>query len=121
MKYADMPLAMWLVFVKSFRNNLITVLGIKPSEAKEITQKAKRKYKEIIAKIPEFEKKDRFKMNLVSCAMYTASRRTGHYPERLLADPIYRTRDNRKFCKLHGIRLSGPKLGRPSFTKQTIS
>ena len=60
MKYTDMPLAMWLVFVKSFRNNLTTVLGIKPSEAKEITQKAKRKYKEIIAKIPEFEKKDRF-------------------------------------------------------------
>ena len=43
--------------------------------------------------------------------------RTGHYPERLLADQIYRTRDNRKFCKLHGIRLSGPKLGRPSLTK----
>ena len=32
--------------------------------------------------------------------------RTGHYPERLLADQIYRTRDNRNFCKLHGIRLS---------------
>lgn len=26
--------------------------------------------------------------------------RTGHYPERLLADQIYRTRDNRNFCKL---------------------
>ena len=45
--------------------------------------------------------------------------RTGYYPERLLADQIYRTRDNRNFCKLHGIRLSGPKLGRPSFTKQS--
>ena len=33
---------------------------------------------------------------------------------------IYRTRDNRKFCKLHGIRLSGPKLGRPSLTKQSV-
>jgi len=42
--------------------------------------------------------------------------RTGHYPERVLADQIYRTRDNRAFCKLHGIRLSGPKLGRPSET-----
>lgn len=42
--------------------------------------------------------------------------RTGHYPERVLADQIYRTRDNRGFCKLHGIRLSGPKLGRPSET-----
>ena len=34
--------------------------------------------------------------------------RTGHYPERLLADQIYR------------IRLSGPKLGRPSLTKQSV-
>lgn len=40
--------------------------------------------------------------------------RTGHYPERVLADQIYRTRDNRSFCKSKGIRLSGPKLGRPS-------
>lgn len=40
--------------------------------------------------------------------------RTGYYPERVLADQIYRTRENRNFCKEHGIRLSGPKLGRPS-------
>lgn len=42
--------------------------------------------------------------------------RTGFYPERVLADQIYRTRDNRAYCKLHGIRLSGPKLGRPTET-----
>lgn len=40
--------------------------------------------------------------------------RTGYYPERVLADQIYRTRDNRALCKKHGIRLSGPKLGRPN-------
>jgi hypothetical protein len=40
--------------------------------------------------------------------------RTGHYPERVLVDQIYRTRYNRTYCKLKGIRLSGPKLGRPS-------
>jgi transposase, IS5 family len=39
--------------------------------------------------------------------------RFGHYPESVHADTIYRTRDNRKFCKKHGIRLSGPPLGRP--------
>jgi hypothetical protein len=39
--------------------------------------------------------------------------RFGHYPEAILADTIYRNRDNRAFCKEHGIRLSGPKLGRP--------
>ena len=39
--------------------------------------------------------------------------RTGHYPERVLADKIYRNRDNLKYCKQHNIRLSGPALGRP--------
>ena len=40
--------------------------------------------------------------------------RFGCYPESVHADKIYRTRGNRKFCKKHGIRLSGPPLGRPS-------
>jgi len=40
-------------------------------------------------------------------------KRTGHYPSRILADKIYRNRDNLAFCKLHHIRLSGPALGRP--------
>ena len=39
--------------------------------------------------------------------------RTGHYPERVLADTIYRNRENRRYCKAHGIRLFGPKFGRP--------
>ena len=33
--------------------------------------------------------------------------RFGCYPEVVLADQIYRTRDNMKFCKDKGIRLSG--------------
>lgn len=40
--------------------------------------------------------------------------RTGHYPERILADKIYRNRENLTFCKVHGIRLSRPPLGRPA-------
>ena len=39
--------------------------------------------------------------------------RTGHYPERVLADKIYRNRNNLGYCKEYGIRLSGPALGRP--------
>jgi hypothetical protein len=39
--------------------------------------------------------------------------RVGRYPERILADKIYRNHDNLQYCKLHGIRLNGPKLGRP--------
>lgn len=39
--------------------------------------------------------------------------RTGHYPERILADKIYRNRNNLAYCKERNIRLSGPALGRP--------
>jgi len=43
-------------------------------------------------------------------------RRFGHYPQRILADKLYRSQNNRAFCKMHGIHLSGPKLGRPGKT-----
>ena len=43
--------------------------------------------------------------------------RFGHYPQSVHADKIYRNQDNRRYCKKHKIRLSGPKLGRPP--KQT--
>ena len=46
--------------------------------------------------------------------------KTGHYPERVLADQIYRTRDNRKYCKVNGIRLSGPALGRKPENEDTL-
>lgn len=39
---------------------------------------------------------------------------TGQYPERVLADKIYRTKENRAYCRKHGIRLSGTKHGRLS-------
>ena len=39
--------------------------------------------------------------------------REGHYPSRILADKIYRNRENLNYCREHGIRLSGPALGRP--------
>lgn len=37
----------------------------------------------------------------------------GCYPESVHVDKIYRTRENRKWCKERGIRLSGVPLGRP--------
>jgi len=46
--------------------------------------------------------------------------RTGFYPEVALADKIYRNRENRRYCKERGIRLSGPALGRRP-TGQTIN
>lgn len=38
---------------------------------------------------------------------------TGFYPESVHVDQIYRTRENRAYCRERGIRMSGPPLGRP--------
>jgi len=43
--------------------------------------------------------------------------RFGHYPEVVLADQLYGSRDNRKYLKEKGIRFGGKALGRPP--KQT--
>lgn len=48
-------------------------------------------------------------------------RRCGHYPEVICADQIYRTRANRSFCQRHGIRLSGPRLGRPKSDPELVA
>lgn len=40
-------------------------------------------------------------------------KRTGHYPERVLVDQIYRNQKNRAYCKSKNIRISGKALGRP--------
>jgi len=39
--------------------------------------------------------------------------RYGHYPEKVLADPIYGTRKNRDYLKQRGIHFAGKPLGRP--------
>jgi IS5 family transposase len=39
--------------------------------------------------------------------------RHGYYPESVHVDKIYRTRDNIRYCREKGIRISGPRLGRP--------
>ena len=72
MKYAGMPFGMWTMFAGSFQKQLTAVFGYDTDTAKTITKKAKPKYKAIIADLPEFEKADRFKMNLVNCAMIGA-------------------------------------------------
>ena len=72
MRYAGMPAGMWALFVGSFRCKLAEVLGYGGPEAEEITKKAHGKYRELIGKLPDFEKGDRFQMNIVSCAMLAA-------------------------------------------------
>ena len=44
-------------------------------------------------------------------------RRSGYYPESVLADGIYGNRENRRYMKERGIRFGGKALGRPP--KQT--
>jgi IS5 family transposase len=48
-------------------------------------------------------------------------RRHGHYPAVICADQIYRTRASRAFCQRHGIRLSGPRLGRPKSDPELVA
>jgi IS5 family transposase len=48
-------------------------------------------------------------------------RRYGYYPKAICADQIYRTRSNRAFCQRHGIRLSGPRLGRPKNDPELVA
>ena len=72
MRYIGMPKGMWLLFHRSFREKLVSVLGFDRTTAAETEKKALPKYREIIAGLPEFEKADRFKMNIVNCAMLAA-------------------------------------------------
>lgn len=65
-------MGMWAVFSKSFRKQLTVVFGYDTVTAKEIEKKAKPKYRKIVRDLLEFEKEDRFKMNIVNCAMLGA-------------------------------------------------
>ena len=65
-------MGMWALFAGSFRRQLTAVLGYDAETAKDITKKAKPRYRQIISELPEFEKADRFKMNIVNCAMLCA-------------------------------------------------
>ncbi|MGZ5303266.1 MAG: IS5 family transposase [Bacteroidia bacterium] len=44
--------------------------------------------------------------------------RYGHYPERVLADPLYGTRANRDYLKQRGIRFAGKPLGSPETSQR---
>ena len=107
MKYAGMPMGMWALFAGSFQNQLTAALGYDVAAARAITKKAKPAYKRIIAGLPEFEKGDRFKMNLVNCAMIGAfilsmperpkvDRLTDYYAKSMMTKPT------KWFCRMSG-------------------
>ena len=117
MKYAGMPMGMWALFAGSFQKQLTAVFGYNAAAARAITKKARPKYRQIVADVPEFEKADRFKMNLVNCAMLSAfilsmperpdvARLTDYYAKAMMTGPM------RWFCR---------KSGRNKFTPQDIA
>jgi transposase, IS5 family len=55
-----------------------------------------------------FNESTDFKTQIESYKNYT-----GYYPESVHVDKIYRTKENRAWCKERGIRISGVPLGRP--------
>lgn len=116
MKYYGMPWAMWLLFSSSFEKQLKVVFDYSDSVAKTVMKKAKPKYKQIISEIPEFEKEDRFKMNIVNAAMIGAiilsmpsrpgvEKLTVYYADSMMTAPM------KMFCR---------KSGKNKFTEKDI-
>ena len=107
MKYIGMPMGMWVLFRRSFREKMVSVLGYDERRAARITREAKPRYRKIIAKLPEFEKADRFKMNIVNCAMLSAfllsmetkppvEQLTEYYGQAMMIRPM------KWFCRMSG-------------------
>ena len=107
MKYVGMPMGMWVLFRRSFRKKMVSVLGYDERRVARITREAKPRYRKIIAKLPEFEKADRFKMNIVNCAMLSAfllsmetmppvEQLTEYYGQAMMIRPM------KWFCRMSG-------------------
>ena len=107
MKYMGMPAGMWLMFKNSFRRQMVSVLGMDAQTAAQTTAAAGPRYRQIIQKLPEFEKADRFKMNIVNCAMLSAfvlsmpqrptvEQLTEYYAASMMTGPM------KRFCRMSG-------------------
>ena len=107
MRYAGMPMGMWALYRRSFQKRLVSVLGFSENNAKMIAAAAKPQYKAIIRKLPAFEKGDRFKLNIVNCAMFASfllsmkkkpdtERSTAFYAQAMMTAPT------RLFCRMEG-------------------
>ena len=79
MKYGMMPRVMWLLFHGSFEKALETELHQK--NGKEIMRKAHKRYKEILTDVDEFDPRDRFLVNILSCAMFSGVYLSLHIPQ----------------------------------------
>ena len=72
MRYDGMSIGIWWLFAGSFRRQLSDVFGYDGDTARAVMAAAKKTYRTILAELPAFEKADRFKINLLSCAMLGA-------------------------------------------------
>ncbi len=72
MKYSGMARFMWPIYRRSFASALTSVLGYNRRSADRIMRCAMDRYQSIISKLPEFEKDDIFKNNILSCSMLIA-------------------------------------------------
>ena len=117
MHYFGMPMGMLVLFAGSFRKQLTAVFGYDAATARAVAKKAKPQYRQIIAGLPEFEKGDRFKMNIVNCALLGAfilsmperpdvERLTKYYADAMM------TKSMRWFCR---------KSGKSKFTRQDLA
>ena len=116
MKYMGMPLGMWALFAGSFQKQLTATFGYDVQTAKAITKHAKPKYQEIIRELPEFEKADRFKMNVVNTAMLGAF--VLSMPERPDVEKLTEYYADAMMTKL--MRWFCRKSGRKKFTEKDI-
>ena len=117
MKYLGMPMGMWALFAKSFQKQLVLTLGYDAKTAKTVLKQAKPEYRRIIDRVPEFEKGDRFRMNIVNCALLasvllhlparpTVEALTDYYANAMMTKPM------RWFCR---------KSGKQKFTEKDIA
>lgn len=101
----------------SFEKNLIKDFGLTKDEAKKVILKAKPKYRNIIEALPEFEKEDRFKTNIVNCAMLISF--LTYLPQKPELNDVTRYYEDamttlvmKKFCR---------KSGKNKFTEKDIA
>ncbi len=70
MKYGFMQKLMWAGYKGTFRKQLTETL--REGNPKAVMKAAHEKYKEILAGVDEFEKGDRFLVNILSCALLSS-------------------------------------------------
>lgn len=70
MKYGFIQKLMWAGYKGTFKKQLSEAL--RESDPKAVMKEAHKKYKEILADVTEFEKGDRFLINILSCALLSS-------------------------------------------------